>query len=279
MKKIIYSSLFSLLLLFTSCGEFENVVFDAESGQTLVSFGAASADLQIEVDATGEVVIPITVTTSAAAERTFNVSIVEEATTAFSSSYTVGSIVIPANAFVGSLTITGTDDGQITTTPRPLVLAIQGADGIVTGGNITVNVLQICPVDDSFFLGEYRVTTISPGVFGASTYGGDGNIVTLEVGANGLARVFTANYFEDGRFPREFQFSLVCNEIIVPFQDHLVGCGGNDVNLNTGPSMTGNGTYNATDDSSFTVKLTDNFDSDCGGTPVQAEYLFTKVAN
>lgn len=267
----------SATLIFNSCSDSENITFDSQNGQTLLAFASTSVDLQIEIGATGQVTVPVNSTTSSSSERTYNVKVVEEGTTAFSSSYNVGTVVIPANEFVGSLTITGNDDGNITTTPRPLILAIESTDGAVTADNLTVNILQICPINDTFFLGQYRVTTISPGVFGASTYGGDGNIVTLEVGENSLSRIFTANYFGDSRFPREFQFSLVCNEVIVPYQDQRVGCGGNDVNLSTGPSTTGNGTYNATDDSSFTVKLTDNVDSDCGGTPVQAEYLFTKI--
>lgn len=274
-NKIIYIFALVVSSLFISCEDRENVTFDSENGQTLVNFGTSSTDLQIAIGSTGNITVPVTVSTSSASERTFNVSVVEDLSTASPTSYSFGNIVVPANSFNGTLSITGTDDGVITTTPEPLVLAVESVNGSVSDGNLTVNILQICPIDASFFLGDYTVTTITPGVFGASTYGGNGNVVTLEVGASALAREFTANYFEDARFSRVFQFSLVCNEVIVPYQDQRVGC--SDIGLNTGPSASGNGIYDATDDTSFTVKLTDNFDSDCGGSPVQTEYLFTKV--
>ncbi|WP_299012232.1 hypothetical protein [uncultured Polaribacter sp.] len=279
MKKISNNLICCLtaVLLLVGCGEREEVVFDAVNGQTLVAFSRTTAELQIAIGATGTLELPVSVTTQSEIDRTFEVSVVAEESTASVTSYTVNPIVIPANSFIGSITIDGVDDMNITTTPEKLVLKITEVEGIVPGGNLEIDVLQICPVAETLFVGEYTVTTISPGVFGASTYGGNGNVVTLAIDeSNPLGRTFTANYFEDGRFPRTFEFALVCNEVLVPFQDHLVGCGGNDVNLNTGPSTTGNGTYNVEDDSSFTIKLTDNVDSDCGGAPVQAEYLFTK---
>lgn len=137
------------------------------------------------------------------------------------------------------------------------------------------NAAVVCPVDPATFTGSYEVTIVSAGVFGAGTYGADGVIVELvEAGAN---RTFTADYFNDSRFNREFTLGFTCGSIIVPTIDMAVGCAGNSVNLVTGPPTGDAGTFDPMDDSTFTVNITDNVDSDCGGTPVQASYIFTKV--
>ena len=261
------------LFVFTSCDE-EPLIFDSNGGQTLVNFGSSAANLQIVIDATGSVDIPINVSTVSDSDRSFPVRVASA--TADPNSFSVGTVTIAAGAFNGTLTVNGTD---VNVDPEPETVVIEfdtSAGDFVTDGPVTVSVFQICPVATSAFVGDYAVQTITAGVFGASTYGGDGNIVSITVSDDDpLTREFEANYFEDGRFPRAFLFQLVCNEVITPFQDHLVGCGGNDVNLNTGPADV-NGTYDPNDDSEFIVNVTDNVDSDCGGGPVQASYRFVK---
>lgn len=137
------------------------------------------------------------------------------------------------------------------------------------------NASVVCPVDPTTFIGSYEVTIVSPGVFGAGTYGADGVIVDLV--ENGSSRTFTADYFNDSRFNREFTLELTCGQVIIPRIDMAVGCAGNSVNLVTGPPEGENGVFDPLDDSTFTVNITDNVDSDCGGTPVQASYIFTKI--
>ena len=277
MKKYIYKiAIFASVAFFASCEKGgDPVIFDNQNGQTLVSFANTSADLAVQVDATGSVEIPIEVSTISSTERTFPVSVVDEETTADPTSYSFGSIVIPANTYNATLTLDGIDN-NVEVESKALVLSIDEGDGYVTGPNITVSVFQVCPVETGFFLGDYAITILSPGVFGEGTYGPTGTVVEIRQGTGEFDRVFTANYFSDPRFPRDFRFSLVCNEIIVPFQDHAVGCGGNSVNLNTGAPAV-NGTFDATDDSSFIINITDNVDSDCGGSPVQASYRFDKL--
>ncbi len=281
MKKINISLYLSFILLlgltFTSCEEDrEDDSFDPQNGQTFVSFGGGNtADLAVIIDATGSIDIPVNVTTITSSERTFPFQIVEESTNADPNNYTIGSITIPANSHVGSLTINATDN-SVETTAENLVLQLVDGEGYVASATpLTVRIFQVCPIPDGAFTGDYMITTLSPGVFNAGTYGASGSVVNISQGAGEFDREFTANYFEDDRFPRTFLFSLVCNEIIVPYQDQAVGCSGNDVNLSTGPPAV-NGTYDSADDSSFIINVTDNVDSDCGGGPVQASYRFTK---
>lgn len=272
MKKYLFLLALGMFALY-SCDE-EPLIFDNVGGQTLVNFASSSVDLPVVIDATGSVEVGINVSTVSDSDRTFPVSVVTDATDADPNSYSVGSVTIAAGSYNGVLTINGTDV-NVETTAKSLVLAFDTAGDIVTDGNLTVSVFQICPIPAASFTGNYRVETITAGVFGASTYGGDGNIVTLSVGSSSTQRVFDANYFEDGRFPRTFRLNFICNEVVTPFQDHLVGCGGNDVNLNTGPANMFS-TYDPSDDSEFIVNVTDNVDSDCGGSPVQASYRFVK---
>ncbi len=270
--------LFLLCLVFTivlvSCDDQEFPVVDAENGQSLISFGVTSTSLQVIVDRDGTIDVPVNITTMSPQDRTFNVNMVADLTTAIPGSFSFGSITIPANTFNGVLTIDGVDNG-VEIAPEQLVLEIDPGADAITEGQLTVDIFQVCPVDETFFTGDYEITVDAPGVFGAGTFGATGTVVTLA--ADGFNRTFTADYFEDDRFPREFTIVLTCNTVVVPRFDAEVGCGGNDVNLVIGPPSGMNGVYDSFDDSSFTINLTDNVDSDCGGGPVQASYTFTRL--
>ena len=275
MKKYLYI-LFASLGLLTSCEE-DVVIFDGENGQTVVQFGQSSANLAITIDDTGSVVVPVDVTTISDSDRTFNVSVVEEATTADPGSYSFGSIVVPAGEYNGSLTIDGVDN-NVETTPESLVLEIAEGSDYRVEGQLNVSVFQVCPVEDGTFTGMYSITVDTPGLFGCGVFP-DGGVVELSVGESPLERTFNAEYILDcgfGSFPTDFAFTLVCNEIVFTTVDTGVGCAGNDVNLVVGPGATA-GAYDFTDDSSFTVIVTDNVASDCGGGPVQTSYTFTKM--
>lgn len=271
MKKYLAILMLGLVVLY-SCDE-EPLVFDNSGGQTLVNFGVSSIDLPIVIDATGSIDVRIDVSTVSDVDRTYNIN-VADGTTADPNSYSFpSSITIPAGSYNTVLTIDGSDV-NVETTPEQLNLSIDTSTGdFLTDWTLAISVFQICPIPTTSFVGDYLVETITPGVFGASTYGG--GIVTLEIGDKATDRVFEANYFEDGRFPRTFILELSCNEVVTPYQDHLVGCGGNDVNLSTAPANV-NGTYDPLDDSEFIVNVTDNSENDCGGTAVQASYRFVK---
>lgn len=271
MKKLSYILLIAFTFIFIqACEEEQSFIVPSN----LLSFEQSAYSANVDVSGVTDVVI--TVWSNSFTGGTFNLSVDTANSTGDPGSYTVpSSVTIPSGSNTGSFTV-GLSNVNLGSA-NSVVINIEGQAGVTVVGSVTVNYILFCPVDSTLFVGDYRVTTVTPGVFGASTYGGDGNVVTLSVGSDSRTREFTANYFEDGRFPRTFLLNFLCNEVIVPYQDQLVGCGGNDVNLSTGPSVTGHGAYNVADDSSFTVKLTDNVDSDCGGGPVQTEYLFTKI--
>lgn len=186
-------------------------------------------------------------------------------------------LVIPSGSWSAEVGIEILADNIEAEEELSLILKIVAADIDIASELDSANhLISIsCPIPDGSFLGNYRIEIIDAGVFGSGTYGPDGSVVDIMMGAGTFDRVFAADYFEDTRFNRDFEFSLVCEAVKVPYQDHAVGCGGNDVNLSTGPPTT-DGTFTSEDDSSFIINVTDNFDSDCGGGPVQASYRFVK---
>jgi hypothetical protein len=270
---------FALTLLFMSCEEQENLVYDRLGGQELLGFASSSYTLPIVIDSEGSVDITIDVSNVSTSDRTFTISVVEDETTVAPEVYSLpSSVVLPAGEHNATFTITG-EDIDVETTPETLTIELTGSEGgAISVGKASVSVFQVCPIEDGFFTGDYRITTLAgSGVFGCPVFPENG-IVTLNATSD-LSRSFTAAYILDcnfGNFPTDFTFTLVCNEIVVDYVDTGVGCSGNTVNLSVGPSEFV-GTYNPLDDSSFTLILTDNVDSDCGGGPVNAAYTFTKI--
>jgi len=276
MKKLILFCIVCTVIL-VSCNDQEFPIIDAENGQTLVSFGSTNTSLQIVVDGEGTVSIPVNVTTSSAQDRTFNVNIIEDATTALPGSFSVGGITIPANTFNGTLTIDGVDN-NVETTALQLVLEIEPGADAITEGQLTVDIFQICPVSTDLFTGAYQITVDSPGVFGCGVFP-EGAVVDLAVGGSDLERTFTTDYILDcafGVFSNDFSFTLVCNEIVFGTTDTGVGCADTPANLVVGPATGNLGVYDGTDDSSFTVIVTDDVESDCAN-PTQAMYTFTRM--
>ncbi len=279
MKKLIY--ILVLTFLFISCDqEQEKVIFDSKNGQTFVSFQGTSADLPIFIDDVGSVDIPINITTVSNTDRTFNVSVVPELTTANPASYSLGSITIPADSFTGTLTINGTDVG-VETTPETLVLQIEEEGGIAAGATFTVNIFQICPVDETFFTGMYLMEQLSGAdPFYASEVFGDTQIV--EITANGTNRSFNFVYFP-GIFDSDYNFTmnLVCNEIQVSGTinpgNGTLGCDGvSSIEFGTGNPIS-TYTQGEVEDDIMLVNVTDfAVANECGVSPYQVELRFTE---
>ncbi|MDH7444489.1 hypothetical protein [Aquimarina sp. 2201CG14-23] len=269
MKKYFLITLLTTIIL-SSCEE-DKILFDGN--QALVTFSAGIVDLPIEIDATGSVDVIANVTTLSTSERTFNVAVVEDETTAGPTTYSFGSIVIPANSYHGTLTINGVDD-NVTPTPEKLVLKIiEGQDFVTPDENLIVNIFQVCPVSDTLFTGMYRIDEITPFLpFSGPTLNNGG---VVEITSDGLTRVFnTPNFPNFCSAPIPFTFNLVCNETVVIIQNTNCAC-----NSGTdwfGPSTSGNSSYDPSDDSVFEVTFSNDVQNDCGSGPVQTTYRFTK---
>ena len=221
------------------------------------------------IDGSGSVEATVTVSNVSSSERTIELEIIQDETTADPASYTVGSLVVPANSYNGKLTIEGVDN-NVTTEPKALVLALPESADFSSDGNLTVNIFQVCPVDETLFTGMYLIEEIIPVPFGPGLQSGD----VLEITADGLKRTFnTINFPNFCSTPIPFSFNLVCNEIVVPLQDTNCHCG--DGTNYWGPSTVGHATYDINDDSVFEVNFTNDVQSNCGS-PTQTKYRFTK---
>lgn len=134
----------------------------------------------------------------------------------------------------------------------------------------------VCKLQDGFLAGSYAVELIS----GESSYlgpGYNGLGETAEITAtSNTGRTVSIGYLEVLGFgPYEFQIDLVCGETVV-MGEQLIGLGCS-TNLGIAPPDGPNGTFDFTDDSSFTLAITDNPIEDCGAAATQSVYKFTKL--
>ena len=265
MKKYIVSIILASAFLFVSCEE-ERVFFNED--QVFVEFESLNIDLPVVIDATGSTEVAVTVSSVSESERTVDLEIVQEETTASADTYTLGSIVIPANSYEGTLTIEGVDN-NVTTEPETLVLALPEGVGFSSDGNLTVNIFEVCPVDETLFTGMYLIEQISTFLAGPTL----SHNTVVEVSADGFTRSFqTSNFPNFCSTPNTFTFNLVCNEFVVPFQFNNCNCGdGVDY---FGPAEV-NAVYAIDSDDVFEVVFSDDTKENCG-IPGQTVYRFTK---
>jgi hypothetical protein len=134
----------------------------------------------------------------------------------------------------------------------------------------------VCKLPDNFLEGTYAVELIE----GVSSYFGDttnglGETAVVTATSN-TGRTISIGYLEVFGFgPYDFQVDLVCGETVV-MGEQLIGLGCS-TNLGIAPPDGPNGTFDFTDDSSFTLAITDNPIEDCGVPSTQTVYQFTKL--
>lgn len=106
MKNNILKLALALLVVFTytSCEE-DLLTFDPINGQSAYSFGQTSYSLSIPQEDL-VLTIPVSVTTVSTQDRNVSVSVDAEGTTGEAGEYSLGSIVIPAGSYSGSLDVT-----------------------------------------------------------------------------------------------------------------------------------------------------------------------------
>lgn len=134
----------------------------------------------------------------------------------------------------------------------------------------------VCKLADGFLAGNYAVELIegTSSYFGDTTNGlGETAVVTA---TSNTGRTISIGYLEVLGFgPYDFQIDLVCGETVV-MGEQLIGLGCS-TNLGIAPPDGPNGTFDFTDDSTFTLAITDNPIEDCGVPATQTVYKFTKL--
>lgn len=135
----------------------------------------------------------------------------------------------------------------------------------------------ICPIPATAFVGDYTLAVNTSPIGGVPVW--SETTVTLSVGASSTQRVFSATYLGGlgiGNGPREFAFDLICGNIF-PISGQASGLACSD-NILFGPAVAGEdpGTYDITDDTTFTIVFAEDESNGCGG-PVPGLATLTKL--
>jgi hypothetical protein len=280
MKKLIIPFLIAVTLVFQACEPTESVIYDGS--QTLAYFDGVGATLEVEINSTGEITIPVNVSTLSGTERNVSVSAVEAASSATSGQYSFnGTVTIPANTYFGSMTLTGIDDG-LTTDGVVLILQIDSVDGgSPSPDTYQVRIVEICPIDASFAVGDYTADWQSGGIpaAGFAPLIGNGETVTVQVGAGSTERFFRTKIYPTFSFGQVMQwtFGLICEEIVT--QDQLetettgVACNPNPAILIGGA---GGGSYTTGDDTKLTLVFIEDLGGGSCGTEASTTIELTK---
>ena len=258
---------------FVSCSVTEPAIYDGVNGQSLVYFGIENSNLAIEIGGTGEVVIPINVSTLSTEDRTVSVELLD-VSTADPVNYSYSpTVLIPAGEYSADLVISGTDI-TAETTPETLVFKISnfsGANAVLGSKNHEVSVFQFCPIPQDKFVGNYLIEETTPFVDGPTL--SNNTVVAVQFVSQTQRKFSTKNYPNYCQPFMTFNFNLVCNEVIVPNGQRST-CGCTAAGLFFGPSIISS-TYNVSDDSIFYITFSNDNTENCG--PVsQTTYKFTK---
>ncbi|ALM20470.1 hypothetical protein AAT17_04070 [Nonlabens sp. MIC269] len=257
MKNLKYSFIaIATLFLIIGC-EYEPKIFDGNGDLTLVQFSRSTYNLEIEIDATGELNIPVQSSTLASTDRTFNVSVVNDGTTAITGSYSVPtSVTIPANEYEGILTISGTDVMGVDTNAETLIIQLEEGADFASGGDAIISVYQVCPIPSTYMVGSYEISDLQP-VFSGSNF--DTADVNITVGSSATQRTFNTTWSGSNI---SVVLNLVCNELIYASTNDtgfVAGTPQGPIIITT--STSGNTSYDVNDDSLFVVQ----YDNQAGG--------------
>ncbi|UZH54266.1 hypothetical protein JRG66_09680 [Salinimicrobium tongyeongense] len=154
------STLVLLAVAFVGCEE-DPLIYDVNNGQTLAEFSSSSGSIPVAEEG-GSTTVEVAVSTRSSSDRSIEVEIDEENTTATPDQYEISNLVIPANSFVGTITITADFDAIPETGSSVLALdlvGIEGSDASITLGEYEVEMFRWCTTT----LDEYVGTWSGPG--------------------------------------------------------------------------------------------------------------------
>lgn len=209
-KRTALSLFVASILLFTSCEENENPIFDSVNGQTMIQFAGSSSELAVQPTVVSSAVIQVEVTTVSNSDRTITVE-VDATSTATSDQYTITPIIVPAGEYVGTGEIVGNYDNLPDVGSVDLIINLTGIDGtssVQENETFTVSLERFCPFDINTFVGTYSA------VQGTSTY-----IVTATAGPE--ANTLRLNNIENRGASIDIILGLTPDDLIVVIRDDL----------------------------------------------------------
>lgn len=143
MKKTFFKILAGIILTLVFACE-SNDATEVDGAFNYVTFESTSYNLGVDIDSEATETIKVYSSKVTGSDRTFSISIDENATTADADSYTIPtSVTIPAGSNEGDIEITvedlNIDDGKM------IVLSFDEDSSADFGDDITINVSQVCP--------------------------------------------------------------------------------------------------------------------------------------
>lgn len=276
--KNIFKTLLVVLVLFTisSCDENEQPYYDGtgSDAKTFIAFTKSTYNLPVVIDDAGSVTLTIIASTLSDSDRTYNLVLDAENTTADASTYALPSTVtIPANSYEGTMTVNGMDNNLVEPQAKQIVFSLSGfSDNESTDvEDITVNVFEICPVPEDYLVGNY-ILDDSNGNFGT------GVPVTVSIGNDPTVRQFVATFLPGSGVDQDVNvtINLVCNTFVLDAVNINVTCqqGGPGFIIDTAGAN--NSSYSLADDLLVTVNYTEDPLQSCGAPSIQY-FTLTKL--
>lgn len=271
--------LLGVLLSVMSCDEtIDPVIFNGveSENRTFLTFANSTANLPITIDDTGSVDLILNASTMSSTDRVFNISLDSESN-ADPSTYTLpNTVTIPANSYQGVLTITGVDNGLVDATVKQIIFSLSDLPETVDLdlNRIVVNVFEVCPVPDTYLVGNYALADDGSGNLLSGT-------VNVRIGATPTERVFETTFLPGTGVDTvlDVTINLACNLFNLSNDiDISVSCtGGNPpYYILTSAGNANNSSYSLTSDMVHTVTyLSDPFES-CGSMSIQS-FTLTKL--
>ncbi len=263
MKKYKFLLIAILITAFISCdddSEFGSGI--QESDPSIISLSQSSANLSIEVGETREMEFSVNASKLSDSPRTINL-LINETSTLNPDSYTISStnIVIPANEFSSSFTITVIDPTGFPALAKSLTLDIEDSPNYTTStilSSLTITSGVLGP-----FSGSYKLDVVEgvfPG-FGATGSYETGRIINIEFLSLEDRRITDLCYLPSlGTFCGPFDFSIDGDQILVPLQapGGGVGCGAAILSQSFSNDQA---TIDLENDSVFQIIFQDNIDN------------------
>jgi len=283
--KLIAIVCFTLSFGFYSCDDREEIIYEgSNSDQTIIGFTETSDNLEIARDDEGTLLVQVTSSATRPNDRTYQINVIEEETTADPSTYDVPTqVTILAGERIAEFEIQGFDNG-VETTPETLVIELEGinTEDSVSAQRMDISVYEVCPIPTDYLIGEYTIAdgqaTIGPNNDSA---GFQSQTVTIEPGPTSTSRVFTAVALPGlTNTQAEIRLSLVCGSINFNTTiDTGIGCVDSESTiLYESATVAGfpNSSYSVTSDDQITVTYAEDSQNSCGG-PFQSTFILTKI--
>lgn len=156
MKKIILILSIISIAILSSCDENELLNYDGGNDISLVGFTNKSSDLKVAENDTETLEIEVNISDKSSSDRTIDVMINTDLSSALSANYMIpSSVTIPANSNFGTLTVTGYDDANIDALGEHVLITLVPTDKIKVTESFKNHLIQIkefCPPNNSLIL-------------------------------------------------------------------------------------------------------------------------------